>query len=650
MRKILIHLLLVGSVFSLLCACKGNEIDPKESEADKIVVTQVIVPSTLECEPSSTVVITLRGKCGILAEDKVILRDAAGTEYTMPLASVTDGSRFSFVLDEALKTGQYSLYIEHGGKKWFCGAIGLTVMRVTKIEPDPGSTVYGMVECDGAGLPDVVVSDGYEVVRTNADGVYQMKSSKKHKYVFVSIPSGYEVGNDGILPLIHRQLKMPADVAERVDFSLTRSNGQDHHTMLFFGDIHLANRTGDRTQFSEFVKDVNAYVTAHAGEKIYALTLGDMTWDLYWKDNKYSYPEYLRDANAIKNLTVFHTIGNHDHSMYYTGDFDTVVEYKQVLAPTYYSFNIGRVHYIVLDNIECTNGSINTDRSDGAYNRTYKDNVVQEQLDWLKKDLAFVPKSTPLCLTMHAPLFTYLGATSLDDGNSLVSILKSYDQVQFFTGHTHKMYNIDNSGSTHVFEHNAGAVCATWWWSANQTPGIHIAQDGAPGGYSIVDVNGTVFKWQFKGTGRDITHQFRSYDRNQIALTTDTWTPSGSDANKTSWTSYAKDWIATSTANYVYINVWNYDPQWKVEVFEGSRQLTVTRVTVKDPLHLIAYTAKRLNANKSNSFPTSDNNHTFRVQASSPTSTLEIRVTDRFGNVYTETMTRPKNFNASVYK
>ena len=239
---------------------------------------------------------------------------------------------------------------------------------------------------------------------------------------------------------------------------------------------------------------------------------------------------------------------------------------------------------------------------------------------------------------------------SLDDANALVNILKSYDQVQFFTGHTHKMYNIDNSGTTHVFEHNAGAVCATWWWSANQTPGIHIAQDGAPGGYSIVDVTGNTFKWKFKGTGRDINHQFRSYDRNQIALTAETWTPSASSANITSWNSYAKDWSATSTANYVYINVWNYDPSWKVEVTENGRALSVTRVTIKDPLHLIAYTAKRLNANKSNSFPTSDNNHTFRVQASTPTSTLEIRVTDRFGNVYTETMTRPKNFNASVYK
>jgi len=32
----------------------------------------------------------------------------------------------------------------------------------------------------------------------------------------------------------------------------------------------------------------------------------------------------------------------------------------------------------------------------------------------------------------------------------------------------------------------------------------------------------------------------------------------------------------------------------------------------------------------------------FRVTANSPTSTLNIKVTDRFGNVYTETMTRPK--------
>ena len=649
MKRSSLFLLPLLGVFSFFVSCHPEEKQEPASD-DKIVVTNVIVPSNYETDPGATLTISLRGKTGMLSSDKIVLRDASSKEYVMPLASVDDGKSFSFALADGIKTGRYGLYIEHGGKRWFCGSIELSVVKRVVIEPEAGMTVYGQVECDGTGVPNVVVSDGVEVVRTDADGIYQMKSAKRHKYVFVSIPSGYEVPSEGIMPTFHRQLVQPAGVAERADFSLVRADGQENHTMLFFGDIHLANRTGDRTQFQDFVKDVNATVAAHAGKRIYALTLGDMTWDLYWKDNKYSYKEYIADANGIKNLQIFHTIGNHDHSMYYTGDFDTVTEYKQVMAPTYYSFNVGNIHYIVLDNIECTNATVNTDRSDGAYNRTYKDYVVQEQLDWLKKDLAFVSTSTPLCLTMHAPLFTYLGASSLDDANALVNILKSYDQVQFFTGHTHKMYNIDNSGTTHVFEHNAGAVCATWWWSANQTPGIHIAQDGAPGGYSIVDVTGNTFKWKFKGTGRDINHQFRSYDRNQIALTAETWTPSASSANITSWNSYAKDWSATSTANYVYINVWNYDPSWKVEVTENGRALSVTRVTIKDPLHLIAYTAKRLNANKSNSFPTSDNNHTFRVQASSPTSTLEIKVTDRFGNVYTESMTRPKNFNASVYK
>jgi hypothetical protein len=38
------------------------------------------------------------------------------------------------------------------------------------------------------------------------------------------------------------------------------------------------------------------------------------------------------------------------------------------------------------------------------------------------------------------------------------------------------------------------------------------------------------------------------------------------------------------------------------------------------------------------------------VKASSPTSTLEIKVTDRFGNVYTESMKRPKAFSTDNYK
>ena len=35
----------------------------------------------------------------------------------------------------------------------------------------------------------------------------------------------------------------------------------------------------------------------NSGEKMYAVTLGDMTWDLYWYSNKYELADYLKTVN-----------------------------------------------------------------------------------------------------------------------------------------------------------------------------------------------------------------------------------------------------------------------------------------------------------------------------------------------------------------
>ena len=179
----------------------------------------------------------------------------------------------------------------------------------------------------GVGVENVVVSDGAEVTVTNEKGIYQLKSAKKWGYVFISVPSGYEVPSVGVLPQFHRALKNSADVVERADFKLEKVDGQDSYKIFMLGDMHLANRTGDLGQFAQFTSDLTDYMTRHKGEKMYALTLGDMTWDLYWYSNSYYFPQYLNTVNSqIKNLQIFHTMGNHDNDFQTRSDYDAAVK------------------------------------------------------------------------------------------------------------------------------------------------------------------------------------------------------------------------------------------------------------------------------------------------------------------------------------
>jgi hypothetical protein len=105
---------------------------------------------------------------------------------------------------------------------------------------------------------------------------------------------------------------------------------------------------------------------------------------------------------------------------------------------------------------------------------------------------------------------------ALNNLSGLMACFSKFSNVHYFTGHTHDIYNVDkmNSANPH-FEHNAGAVCATWWWTY-RTCQMNLARDGAPGGYTICDFDGADFEWVFKAYDRDLDYQFRAYDMNNV--------------------------------------------------------------------------------------------------------------------------------------
>ena len=63
---------------------------------------------------------------------------------------------------------------------------------------EEGNNAIGLVSDSntGKGIPGVAVSDGFSVIKTDGNGVYQFKASKFAKTIFISIPSEYEVPLD----------------------------------------------------------------------------------------------------------------------------------------------------------------------------------------------------------------------------------------------------------------------------------------------------------------------------------------------------------------------------------------------------------------------------------------------------------------------
>lgn len=655
MKNVLKYLLLALIAVSQLFACGGS--DDEKTPADNFDV-QFTVPESVDVTEGGecTFAVSGGGKSP-LTTDTFILESDAGISYVCPIVNTSSDS-FTVRLADGCETGYYKVFVKRDARKKSFGRIYINIVEDIDFKPDAGTTVYGIVSSAGVGVENVVVSDGAEVTVTNEKGIYQLKSAKKWGYVFISVPSGYEVPSVGVLPQFHRALKNSADVVERADFKLEKVDGQDSYKIFMLGDMHLANRTGDLGQFAQFTSDLTDYMTRHKGEKMYALTLGDMTWDLYWYSNSYYFPQYLNTINSqIKNLQIFHTMGNHDNDFQTRSDYDAAVKYVDQICPTYYSFNIGKVHYVVMDDIDCSS-------YDGTESRNYVKSLSAEQLDWLAKDLSHVAKTTPVVVAMHAQVF-YPTTSGFKIDHDQVNTLRLFDildgyTVRFVTGHTHKLFNVTPDAPIvdgHNFrEYNSGSVCASWWWSGNLTPGIHIGTDGTPGGYGIWDVTGTDFQCLYKSTGWPEEYQFRSYDLNNVhfSMADVPLMPSDISASvKNAYMQYVNAYPQNND-NEVLINIWNWNSDWTLSVVDENRKtLPYTEVWAYDPLHIAALSVKRFNnagLKSTPSFITDKFTHFFKVKADDADTDLVITVKDEFGNEWTENMQRPKAFSTDAYR
>ena len=94
----------------------------------------------------------------------------------------------------------------------------------------------------------------------------------------------------------------------------------------------------------------------------------------------------------------------------------------------WYSFNQGGVHFVGLSNV--LNFKMGTMTSLG-----------DEQIAWLKKDLAGVSHSTPVVVLAHIPMWTVYApwGWGTADADQAIALLKPYGSVTVLNGHIHQV-------------------------------------------------------------------------------------------------------------------------------------------------------------------------------------------------------------------
>ena len=214
-------------------------------------------------------------------------------------------------------------------------------------------------------------------------------------------------------------------------------------------------------------------------------------------------------------------------------DFESENPWRENLGPTYYSFDIGDIHYIQLDNTLFTN----TGGAQGTVGKLdYTEGLTADQLRWLEADLQRVPAGKTVFVGMHIQFtnryriadgkLSWSYAMPADCRAKMLDLLSPYT-VHFVTGHTH--INYANRITERMTEHNIAAVCATWWWTGNYTNGrTQMCRDGAPAGYGLFEI-GTAgandVQWHYQGIGKAADYQFRAYDLNRCLITRDKYCP-----------------------------------------------------------------------------------------------------------------------------
>ena len=109
--------------------------------------------------------------------------------------------------------------------------------------------------------------------------------------------------------------------------------------------------------------------------------------------------------------------------------------FREFMGPTHYSFDYRGVHFVALDNVSAGRPEVGT-----------------AQIAWMKSDLARFPKTAPIIVFTHRPLFDLKPEWEwfTSDGDDVMNALAPYENVTVLYGHIHRE-NFHQQGNAKMY-------------------------------------------------------------------------------------------------------------------------------------------------------------------------------------------------------
>lgn len=274
-----------------------------------------------------------------------------------------------------------------------------------------------------------------------------------------------------------------------------QSTEEENFTFVFMTDIHLRPERNAREGFQMAMEEINKL------NPDFVITGGDLIDDAL--SATYGRADTLfnmyTEMIGYLHMPVYNTIGNHDHYGYGTPGADTGGTdygegmFEKRIGPRYLSFDHKGWHFLILDGIGQGSGNY------GAYIGS----VDQEQLEWIREEVAELDPATPVVLVSHIPLVSIFpqirkGPLNTDIQSEIIvnqqEVLAPFRNMNLklvLQGHLHAIEELSMMEQVRFI--TGGAVSGLWW----RTPDDGQFQEG----FVKVDVTGGEFTWEYVDFG-----------------------------------------------------------------------------------------------------------------------------------------------------